>query len=199
MAYTSKADHKLAQFLSNFPRLDPETIAVLVKKIPVVAPIKGTVLLKEGDIPKACYYVLEGLVRQYQFIDGTERTTAFYTEKNGSVSAAHYSDQTPSAFNLVCTEDCLLIAGNLEIDESHYAEFPILVEITKRMIETELNKTQQTLTHFILSPPKERYVQFLKTHPDLINRVPLHQIASYLGLTPESLSRIRKRLVTPSN
>lgn len=195
----SKIKEKLTQFLASFPALDAQTIAVLINNIPVITPKKGTLLLREGDVPKACYYVLEGLVRQYQFVDGTERTTAFYTERNGSVSSAHYSDQTPATFNLICAEDCILIAGNLEIDAAHYAEFPILVEITKRMIETDLNATQQTLTNFILSPPKERYVQFLKAQPDLINRVPLHQIASYLGLTPESLSRIRKRLVAPSN
>lgn len=190
---------KLERFLANFPSLDAETIAVLIKKIPVISPKKGTLLLKEGEVPKACYFVLEGMVRQYQFVDGTERTTAFYTEKSGSVSSAHYSDQSPSSFNLLCAEDCFLIAGNMEIDAKQYAAFPVLTEITKSMIESDLNETKQTLTNFILSSPKERYVQFLKERPELINRVPLHQIASYLGLTPESLSRIRKRLVTPEN
>lgn len=190
---------KLEQFLAGFPALDNNTVALLAEKIPVLEYKKGTVILEEGVIPKACYFVLEGLVRQYQFVDGTERTTAFYTEKNGSVSAAHYSNQTPSSFNLVCVEDCLLIAGNMEIDKEHYASFPLLVEITKQMIESDLNETKQTLTNFILFSPKDRYVQFLKERPELMNRVPLHQIASYLGLTPESLSRIRKRLVTPND
>ena len=191
----STAKQHLFDFLKSFPGLSDEAVDQLVEMIPVIAPQKGTILLEEGKLQKECYFVLKGLVRQYQMIDGTERTTDFYTESNGTVSSAHYSDQTPSTFNLVCDEDCLLIAGNLEIDEAHYAQFPELMAITKKMLETDLNQAKMNHSAYILSSPKERYLHFLETRKDLDNRVPLHQIASYLGITPESLSRIRKRIV----
>lgn len=101
----------LIDFLSKFPSLTDEKVLELAELIPVIAPKKGTVLLKEGQVPKGCYFVLQGLVRQYQYIDGVERTTEFYTEQNGAVSSAHYTDQTPSSFYLECMEDCLLISG----------------------------------------------------------------------------------------
>ena len=138
-----------------------------------------------------------GLVRQYQFVDGVERTTAFYTEANGTVSSKHYAEQTPSEFYLECAEDCLLIAGNVEVDEANIQQFPELMEVTKLILETDLNKAKDTYAKFVISSPKERYLHFLDSRPDLANRVPLHQIASYLGMTPESLSRIRKRIVSP--
>ena len=191
----STAKQHLFDFLESFPGLSEEAVDQLVEMIPVIAPKKGTILLEEGKVPKECYFVLKGLVRQYQMIDGTERTTDFYTESNGTVSSAHYSDQTPSTFNLICDEDCLLIAGNLKIDEAHYAQFPELMEITKKMLETDLNQVKMNHSAYILSSPKERYLHFLETRKDLDNRVPLNQIASYLGITPESLSRIRKRIV----
>lgn len=191
-----KTKEQLIAFLSSLPGLKEELIMQLSEMIPVISPSKGTILLEEGKVPKECYYVLKGLVRQYQFVDGTERTTEFYSERNGTVSSAHYSNQTPSTFYLECMEDCLLIAGTIEIDEAHYEQFPELVAITKMMLENDLNKAKSDHSAFILSSPKDRYLHFLKTRPDISNRVPLHQIASYLGMTPESLSRIRKRIVT---
>lgn len=193
----SEAKQQLITFLKGFPELEENVINQLSEMIPVIAPTKDTVLLKEGEIPKECYFVLKGLVRQYHMVDGTERTTDFYTEQHGTVSSRHYSDQTPSSFFLECMEDCLLIAGNLEIDEAHLDLFPELGQIIKRMLENDLNRLKDHHSRFILSSPKERYLNFLETRPDLLNRVPLHQIASYLGMTPESLSRIRKRIVSP--
>jgi CRP-like cAMP-binding protein len=193
---TKNAKEHLITFLSGFPNLQEDAVLQLAEMIPVIAPKKGTILLEENTVPKECYFVLQGLVRQFQYIDGNERTTAFYSEANGTVSSAHYMDQTPSSFYLECMEDCLLIAGNMEIDEAHFEQFPELMEITKKMLESDLNQAKLEHTVFILSSPKERYLHFLKTRPDVSNRVPLHQIASYLGMTPESLSRIRKRIVS---
>lgn len=193
-----RAKEQLINFLSEFPNLDASAVAKLSDMLPVVAPKKGTMLVREGEVPGECYFVLKGLVRQYQFVDGVERTTEFYTETNGTVSSIHYSEQSRSGFYLECMEDCLLIAGNMEIEEAHFEEFPELLEITKQMLESDLNKAKENYSKFILSSPKERYLHFLETRPDVKNRVPLHQIASYLGMTPESLSRIRKRIVSPS-
>lgn len=191
-----KAKEHLINFLSGFPSLKDDIVVQLAEMIPVIAPTKGTVLLEENNVQEECYFVLQGLVRQYQYMDGIERTTEFYTESNGTVSTVHYTDKSPSTFYLECMEDCLLIAGNMEIDEAHFEQFPELLEITKKMLENDLNKAKLNHTTFILSSPKERYLHFLKTRPDVSNRVPLHQIASYIGMTPESLSRIRRRIVS---
>ncbi|MCB9187982.1 MAG: Crp/Fnr family transcriptional regulator [Flavobacteriales bacterium] len=174
-----------------------DTIMTLAEMIPVIAPSKGTILVEAGKVPSECYSVLEGLVREYQFIDGIERTTAFYTESNSTVSSDSYTDQIPSPSFIECSEDCLLIAGNLQIEEEHFDQFPELKEITRNILESDLNRTKNEYKNFILSSPLDRYKNFLRTRPDLVNRVPLNQIASYLGMTPESLSRIRKRLVSP--
>lgn len=189
----------LIKFLSKFPNLDSSVVSQLSKMIPVIAPNKGTILISEGEVPSECYFVLKGLIRQYQFTDGTERTTEFYTESNGTVSSTHYTEQTPSNFNLECIEDCLLITGNMEIDEIHFEKFPVLREITQRILESDLNKAKENYSNFILSSPKERYLHFMEARSDVMNRVPLHQIASYLGMTPESLSRIRKRIMSPEH
>jgi len=189
-----QAKAQLKIFLSNFPELDEPTLNALTEAIPVSYFPKGTILVKSGEIPKECYHVLNGMVREYQFVDGTERTIEFYNESNGSVSSDHYTSKTPSDSFLECAEDCLLIVGEMQMEKEHLEQFPALKEITRRMVEANLYSTKKTLANFILSSPKKRYLNLLETRPDLLNRAPLHQIASYLGMTPESLSRIRKRI-----
>ena len=185
---------KLIQFLSTFPQLGKEEIEVIANTIPVVSFKKGDLLVSNGEVPAECYFVLKGIVRQYKIVDGEEKTTEFYTEKNGTVSSSHYTDQTPFEGYLKCSEDCLLIAGTMEIDKENYEKFPVLQAITRKMIESDLNDTKKKFSRFVTSSPKERYLNLMETQPDLLNRVPLHQIASYLGMTAESLSRIRKRI-----
>ena len=164
MSTNQHAKERLITFLSNFPSLDSEMVSQLAEMIPVIAPKKGTILIKEDQIPKECYFVLQGLVRQYQIVDGIERTTEFYTESNGTVSSVHYTEQSPSAFYLECMEDCLLIAGNMQIEEAHFEEFPALLEITKKMLENDLNKAKENYSKFILSSPKERYLAANRHH-----------------------------------
>lgn len=189
------AKQSLIHFLKGFNQLSPDLVQILAESIPVIAPTKGTILLKEGQIQHECYFVLKGLVRQYHIEKGVERTTEFYTESHGTVSSQHYTDQSASSFYLQCVEDCLLIAGKLELDTKQFEAHPELLEITKLMLESDLNKAKANYTKFISSSPTERYLHFIESRPDLLNRVPLHQIAGYLGMTAESLSRIRRRIM----
>ncbi|MEZ4950972.1 MAG: cyclic nucleotide-binding domain-containing protein [Saprospiraceae bacterium] len=79
-------NQKLLDFLSTFPDLSKEEVEAIAAHIPIVEIKKGTVFLKEGEVPGKCYFVLEGCVRQYTLVDGEEKTTAFYTEKFGTIS-----------------------------------------------------------------------------------------------------------------
>lgn len=151
---------------------------------------------KRGVIPQHCYFMLKGLVREYQLIDGLEKNTAFYSEQNGAIPSINYMKQTPARGYLVCSEDCLLLLGDAENEAANFTRFPILEKIVARMVEENLYATKEDLEHRILSSPKEWYLHLLEQQPTLLQRVHQHQIASFLGITPDSLSRIRKRLAT---
>jgi len=157
---------------------------------------KGTILLKEGAISKECYSVLKGCVREYYIKDGEEKTTAFFTEGQEVVSFTSYTNQTPSKHYLSCVEESTLTVSSPEKEKEMYKRFPKLEVITRTMMELNSGMAQEELASFITSSPEEQYMNLLENRSDLLNRVPQHQIASYLGIKPESLSRIRKRIVS---
>jgi CRP-like cAMP-binding protein len=186
---------ELLKYISKFPMLSEQEVKDIVENLTVGKFKKGDLLLKAGEINSECYFVLKGCLRQYYLIDGEEKTTAFYTEEQGVVSVTSYLEQTPANHYLICMEDSILIIGNMSGGLEMYEKFPKLETITRAIMEQDHAKTQESLAFFITSTPEERYLNLLKTRPTLLQRVPQHQLASYLGITPESLSRIRKRVI----
>lgn len=153
---------------------------------------KGTVLLKEGNYSNECYFIIKGCIRSYYIKDGEERTTEFFTEEQ-AVTPSAYGTGTPSGYYLECLEDTIAGVGNPQLEAEMSQKFPKLESLNRALGEVIMAKYQDTLAEFKLSSPEERYLALLDKRPDLIQRVPQHQIASYLGIKPESLSRIRKR------
>ncbi|MEL6651033.1 MAG: Crp/Fnr family transcriptional regulator [Bacteroidota bacterium] len=152
----------------------------------------GTILAREGQYIEQGYFVLKGCVRSYYLVDGEEKTTSFYTENEGCElirdaegKATHY---------LVCVEDSIFNVSTPSIEEEAFRRFPRFESLCRILSEHIVQKKQIALDSFRKASPLERYVHLLETRPELLQRVPLHQIASFLGITPESLSRIRKRL-----
>lgn len=155
---------------------------------------KGTILLKEGQKSQEEYFVLKGCIRKYYIIDGEEKTTDFYTEMEGVVPHCVVS-QTPSEYFISCVEDTILTVTNPGMGVDLNIKFPKF-EIMCRMLSEELFAKQQiNFDEFKTSSPEQRYLNLLEKRPDLIQRVPQHQIASYLGIKPQSLSRLRARIL----
>ncbi|TAG12386.1 MAG: Crp/Fnr family transcriptional regulator [Sphingobacteriia bacterium] len=186
---------ELLDFIAGFENLSVDEVKILAEYIKVGFFLKGSLLFKEGDICNKCFFVLKGCLRQFFISDeGIEKTTQFYTEKQAAVFFTDYMQQTETNSNLACVEDTIAIIGEPGSEIEMYEKFPKLEQITRLMMEQSLGEIQDFLSQFITSSPKERYNNLLKTRPDLVQRVPQHQLASYLGITPESLSRIRKRM-----
>jgi len=188
-------EDELLKYISKFSSLTTEEAQQIAENIKVKTFKKGTVLIKAGEFYDFCFFVLKGCVRQYYLKNGAEKTTSFFTEEQAVVN--FYSDsqeRAPVNYYLSCVEDCVLIIGESGSEIEMYQKFPKLEAITRMMVEQDFGKTQQAFATFIVSSPEERYLNLLDTRPDLLQRTPQHQLASYLGITPESLSRIRKRV-----
>jgi CRP-like cAMP-binding protein len=155
---------------------------------------KGTILLNEGELTKDSYLVLKGCIRTYYIIEGEEKTTAFYTEMEAFTPPCVIS-KTPSEYYIGCTEDTLITVSNTDMEVEINRKFPKFEIMCRILSEELLAKQRINFDEFKTSSPEQRYLNLLQKRPDLIQRVPQHQLASYLGIKPQSLSRLRARIL----
>ena len=183
----------LFNFLSKYVTLTEEEKNAIVSLDIFHSVKKGTILLKEGQKSKESYFVLKGCIRTYYEIDAEEKTTSFYTEMEALTPPCVIS-KTPSEYYVSCTEDCILLISNSDMEAEVNAKFPKFESLCKKLSEELLAKERMDFDEFKTSSPEQRYLNLLEKRPDLIQRVPQHQLASYLGIQPQSLSRLRARI-----
>lgn len=184
----------LFDFISKYISLTDEERNVILSLDIFHSVKKGTTLLKEGQKSKDSYFVLKGCIRTYYVLDGEEKTTAFYTEMEALTPPCVIS-KTPSEYYVSCIEDTILTITNADMEVEVNSKFPKF-EIMCRMLSEELlAKQRMDFDAFKTSSPEQRYLNLLQKRPDLIQRVPQHQLASYLGIQPQSLSRLRARIL----
>ncbi len=183
----------LFNFLSKYVTLTEEEKNAIVSLDIFHSVKKGTILLKEGQKSKESYFVLKGCIRTYYEIDAEEKTTAFFTEME-ALTPPCVINKTPSDYYVSCTEDCILLISNSDMEAEVNAKFPKFESLCKKLSEELLAKERMDFDEFKTSSPEQRYLSLLEKRPDLIQRVPQHQLASYLGIQPQSLSRLRARI-----
>lgn len=189
-------EHEISKLISRFLDLTETESDAFNECIPIKPFKKGTVLLREGQVSRDSYFVIEGCVRKYYIIDGEERTTEFFIEDESVASLQSYKNKTPATHYFECVEDCRLAVLNFEKEQELFKRVPKYETLCRMSMETDFGTQQEALARFITSSPEERYKNLLETRPDLIQRIPQYHLASYLGIKPESLSRIRKRIAS---
>ena len=186
--------NKLIEYISGYIHLNQEEIDAISSQIPIKEYHAGDILLKEGMISTKSYFNLKGCVRLYYLINGEEKTTFFYTENQFITSLRSFTTNVPANHYLECTEDCTLAVITYETEKELLKRFPKLETFARISLEKELANYQEMLSSYIMSNPEQRYLNLLKNNPDLLHRVPLFQLSSYIGVKAESLSRIRNRI-----
>lgn len=152
-----------------------------------------TTLLRENQISKIAYYIEKGCIRSWFNKDGKDITFQFFFEGSGVSSIESFRTSQPSLFSLETIEPCTVQYISREnflyiLDNSSILKNEVEEQIFKRLIFY-----QQLFLSRIKDSPQKRYEELLQNHPEILHRVPQHFIASYLGITPVSLSRIRNR------
>ncbi|MBR9860973.1 Crp/Fnr family transcriptional regulator [bacterium] len=184
----------MSEMISQEMEVSPEEATFLDACIPIKNFKKGDILLREGQVANNCYFTIQGCVRQYYLSDGDEHTTAFFIEEQSIASMTSYLNRTPASHFLECVEDCTLAVLNFDKEKELYDRYPKYESLCRMSMEEDFGKQQERMAKFITSSPEKRYLDLLEYQPGLMNRVPQYVLASYLGVKPESLSRIRKRV-----
>lgn len=189
--------HLLFDFISKYIPLNEDEKKALVDLNIFHSVKKGTPLLEEGQKSNEGYFVLKGCLRTYYIIDGEEKTTAFYTEMEG-VTPTSVVNKKPSEYYVAAVEDSIITISNPEMETEIFEKFPKFETLCRMLSEELLAKQQIDFDDFKTSSPEQRYLNLLEKRSDLIQRVPQHQLASFLGLKPQSLSRLRSRIIEKS-
>lgn len=158
---------------------------------------KKQYLLQEGDVCKYIAFVEKGALRAYSVDENdTERIIQFALE--GWLISDLYSFLTgePATYNIDALEDSELVLISQSANDELLKSVPKYETFTRLNITGAYLAMQKRLTSIISASLEERYTEFHALYPDIVQRVPQHMIASYMGLTPETLSRIRRKIAT---
>jgi CRP-like cAMP-binding protein len=185
------------KFVRHFSRITPlseEEAKAIEESMSTKTYHKGSILVKEGQVSVDTYFILKGCVREYITTDGEEKTTNFYTEEQWVISLNNFKPKGRADYNLVCVEDTTVVFSNEAEAQEMFKRFPRFETISRIVMEEYFTEQRKLLMAYVADSPEQRYLKLMESRSDLLQRVPQYQLASYIGVKPESLSRIRKRM-----
>jgi CRP-like cAMP-binding protein len=154
-------------------------------------------ILREGEVAGYLIFITKGFLRLFRTDKkGNAHILKFASENRWLSDRESYLTGKPSNFNIDAIEDSEVLVWKKEDFRFLLKEIPALTQLMKNLTEQSQIAHQNRVYDSISSSAEEKYLQFIAQHPSTFNRVPLHMVASYLGVTRETLSRIRKRAVS---
>lgn len=167
----------------------------LLKSATVESVNKKAFLFKQGSKDTKLYYLKKGLVRMFHIKENGEEITFNLLPEHSIIANFDFiGTQEPSKYYYETLEDCSVFCLDYHVFETIVSNNPKLQANRKFFLRRLIKQTVDRVESFVLLNPEERYQKFIKDFPDLTNRVPDKYIAQTLGVTPVSLSRIRKRI-----
>lgn len=181
----------LFTYLAQFSVITPEMRESADKICRLFTVPKGQILVHQGETCRYIYFIKTGLLRGYTSAEGKEVTRWFTKENEMATSMYSYITKQPSLETIETVEYSELISIPSESIPALFKRFPELLQSSMHMLEMAFVDLEEHALHMQYLPAKDRYARFRERHPELIQRAPLGQIASLLGITQETLSRIR--------
>ena len=189
-------ESRFTEFLTSKINADQSVLNQLLGQCQRKKIKKGTFLIFAGDFCDSTFFVEKGLLRQYSIDSkGKEHILQFAPEGWLVTDRESMFFNKPSKFNIEALEDTEVFTLNLSMLEKLEQEIPNFATFNNELLNNHIRHLQNRINLLLSATAEERYVSFIKMYPDILARVPQLMVASYLGITPESLSRVRKELV----
>jgi CRP-like cAMP-binding protein len=187
--------------LNLFPRfkfLNFSDVITILRQASFKSYNKGELIVKPGEIFNYIFFVRKGVLRTYVITkNGVEKTTKFAKESEiGSVYANLLPQNKQSTEYIEAIEDCKIITININDLEKKSRKDSKILRFLYEALKQAMLEAVIRIEFFVTLTPEERYKKLVKESPDLIQRVPQKYVASYIGISKESLSRIRNRLAS---
>lgn len=191
---------EISEYSEQFKRFLEQSIAISKPEFEKAIPFftlhqlkKGDAFTEQGKISRELGYLASGIMRAWYLDDGKEVTTCICTEDSFVNSAGSFITQTPSPVTIEALTPSVVLAIEHAALNRLYRESVFWAQIGRIIAEKEYLWTECRSRCYSRLDAEEKYLSLLREHPQLINTVPLQYIASFLGISPETLSRIRKK------
>ncbi len=157
---------------------------------------KGTYLLKAGKVCRKMYFLNSGMCRSFTIKDGKEITTNFFFSGSLVADYSSFVQQQPSTEYIQLLEDAAVVYFSYEKMQQMYEKYYNMQKFGRLIAEKIFLNIYQRQQDFLLRTPKKRYLDLVQRRPKVVLNLPQIYVASYLGITPEYLSRLRRDLKT---
>ncbi len=186
---------QLRNCIANQINIDKESLESIISSFEIKTIKKGDFFLKSGIICRKLAFIESGYLRMYDIADGKEIT--FWIGSNGKfiTSLSSFIFETENFWNIQAVTDCNILVINREKHFELCKQQPKWLEFDNLLLAHSFALLEKSMFSQLHTTAQQRFENLLKEEPALFNHVPLQQIASMLGITPESLSRLRKNLV----
>lgn len=187
------AKKSLVEFIQNIFPISDNVVNLIVKDFEKITFNKNDFLLKEGQVCNNFLFLESGFLRAFTFdTEGNEVTTNFYRERSIVFEVASYFKRIPSKENIQALTECSCWKINYDTFQILFHLIPEFREFGRTNLVNGFIALKERTLSMINSSAEQRYEHLIKTRPDILQIAPLKYIASYLGITDTSLSRIRK-------
>lgn len=156
---------------------------------------KGQYLLRMGEVCRHNYFVEKGLLRMYSVDDGGKEHVIQFAPENWIISdrsSLYFKEKSAYYIEAVESSEVVLLSPEFFVELKN--EFPVAVATNDLLLQKHILNLQKRVNSLLADTAEQRYLDFIQMYPDIMLRVPQWMVASYLGITPESLSRVRKEL-----
>ncbi|MEO7283988.1 MAG: Crp/Fnr family transcriptional regulator [Gelidibacter sp.] len=188
-------DTNFKTFLATNLAIDEHEISPLLENCRIKRVQKDAFLLRPGEYCKHTFFVENGLMRQYSIDEkGKEHTISFAPENWFVTDRESVYFNQPTAYYIQALEDSTVTIIDENLIQVLTDKAPSFTEFNNRLLHNHIRQLQNRINLLLSASAEERYLNFIEMYPDILLRVPQTMVASYLGITPESLSRVRKEL-----
>lgn len=176
------------------PRINDTELTALENCFTVRQLQKGDFLIKKGQVCRHVSFINKGLVRLYYSFEGKDISIGFIGDGAYASEYESFLTRKPASQNIEALTGVELVDLGYDDMQQLYSQYPSLQEFGRKIAETLFIMLNQRNTALLALSPEDRYRQMIETNPSLLQHVPQYMLASYIGVTPEHLSRIRKKM-----
>jgi CRP-like cAMP-binding protein len=186
---------KLKQNIESLIKLSEDSWKIIVSSFTMKSIYKGELLLSEGQICKFVAFNIDGIIREYFYHNGTDTTSDFIFQDSFFSAYSSFVNQTPSKVYLEALTDSQILVMDYQTKQKLFETVPEWDRLARKITEQHYSAKEQRTNMLASMTAEEKYNELLDYgNPKIIKKIPLKHIASYLGITPETLSRVRKRV-----